>query len=227
MSQAYWRGAAQDEAMQDEHGFVWKAMLDTIDTDLSGTRVLDVGCNRGGFLRVLVDHSRIGEGFGFDPASGAIEDARRLAGGRPLHYECGDAVPAGWGDFDVAFSHEVLYLLHDLPAHAQDVFAVLKPGASYYAVEGVHTNSPRMAEWHARSVEELHLPPLYDIDAVARTFSEAGFDVALARMSFDFIPASRHTSCGRTEHHDPIGQIDWLDYYYNHKLLLRFTRPAL
>ena len=50
MSTSYWRGAAEDEAMQDEHRFVWTAMLDTIDVDLAGTRVLDVGCNRAGFL---------------------------------------------------------------------------------------------------------------------------------------------------------------------------------
>ncbi|MGO9696993.1 MAG: hypothetical protein ACLPYO_25315, partial [Mycobacterium sp.] len=84
MSTTYWRGAAEDEAMQDEHRFAWKAMLDTIDVDLAGTRVLDVGCNRGGFLRLLADDCRIKEGFGYDPAAGAIEDARRLAGTRPL-----------------------------------------------------------------------------------------------------------------------------------------------
>ena len=40
MSQRYWQGAAADEAMQDEHAFIWKAMLETIDVDLAG---LDVG----------------------------------------------------------------------------------------------------------------------------------------------------------------------------------------
>jgi len=30
--------------MQDEHGFIWRSMLDTIDFDLPGTRVLDAGC---------------------------------------------------------------------------------------------------------------------------------------------------------------------------------------
>jgi predicted rRNA methylase YqxC with S4 and FtsJ domains len=52
MSQIYWQGAAADEAMQDEHAFLWKAMLETIDVDLAGKRVLDAGCNRGGFLRL-------------------------------------------------------------------------------------------------------------------------------------------------------------------------------
>src|SRR5207248_6325878 len=114
MSGAYGRGAAADEAMQDEHGFIWLAMLETIDVDLAGKRVLDAGCNRGGFLRLLADRSGIAEGWGFDPAAGAIADARRLAGERRLTFEAADAVPAGWRDFDVAFSHEVLYLLDDL-----------------------------------------------------------------------------------------------------------------
>ena len=108
MSTTYWRGAAKDKEMQLEHGFIWRAMLDTIDVDLAGKRVLDAGCNRGGFLRQLVDQSEIAEGFGYDPASGAIEDARRLAGRRPLHFEAADTVPSGWNGFDAAFSHEVL-----------------------------------------------------------------------------------------------------------------------
>jgi hypothetical protein len=37
-SASYWESRAEDEAMQDEHGFIWRAMLDTIDVDLSGTR---------------------------------------------------------------------------------------------------------------------------------------------------------------------------------------------
>src|SRR5690606_13099138 len=80
----YWRSAAEDAAMQDEHGFIWLAMLDTIDVDLAGTRVLDAGCNRGGVLRLLADTRGIAEGLGYDPAAGAIDDARRLAGDRPL-----------------------------------------------------------------------------------------------------------------------------------------------
>jgi len=32
--------------MQDEHAFIWRAMLETIDIDLAGRRVLDAGCNR-------------------------------------------------------------------------------------------------------------------------------------------------------------------------------------
>ena len=187
----YWQSAAEDEAMQDEHGFVWKAMLDTIDADLAGTRVLDAGCNRGGFLRLLSDACAIAEGRGYDPASGAIDDARRLAGDRPLHFEVADAVPDGWGSFDVAFSHEVLYLLHDLAAHADTIFDSLAPGGAYYAVMGVHTGSPLMVDWHRANVEALHLPKLYDVDEVAGVFAAAGFEVAAARLAIGFVPAAR------------------------------------
>ena len=220
MSRAYWCGPADDEAMQEEHAFIWEAMLETIDIDLAGKRVLDAGCNRGGFLRLLTDTRAIAEGFGYDPAMGAVEDARRLAGGRPLRFEASDTVPTGCSGFDVAFSHEMLYLLHDLDPHARGIFAALSPGGVYYAVIGVHAASPLMAEWHRGNAQELHLPELYDIDEVIASFEGAGFDGAAARLAVRFVPAATHG------HHSHAKVLDWLDYYYDRKLMLRFQRPV-
>jgi SAM-dependent methyltransferase len=217
MSQTYWQGAAADEAMQADHAFIWKAMLETVDSDLAGKRVLDAGCNRGGFLRLLADQCGIAEGLGYDPASGAIEDARRLAGKRPLQFEVADTVPGAWRGFDAAFSHEVLYLVHDLPAHARAIFGALVPGGVYYAVMGVHAASPLMAAWHRANAKELRLPDLYDIDDVVATFQAAGFEVAAARLAIDFVPTASHG------HHGQGRVLGWLDYYYNQKLLLRFS----
>jgi SAM-dependent methyltransferase len=214
----YWRSATEDEAMQDEHGFIWRAMLDTIDVDLAHQRVLDAGCNRGGFLRLLADGYGIAEGFGYDPASGAIEDAQRLAGGRPLHFEASSSVPEAWTGLDVAFSHEVLYLLADLASHAAGIHRSLGPGGMYFAVMGVHTGSPLMVEWHRANREELQLPPLYDVDDVISTFRRAGFDASVARLALRFVPVA-----GRGQHHE-IRSLDWLAYYHHHKLLLRFSR---
>ena len=222
MSSSYWRGAAEDEAMEDEHGFIWKAMLDTVDSDLSERRVLDAGCNRGGFLRLLVDTAGIAEGYGYDPAPGAITDARRLAGDRPLTFEVADTVPDGWDDFDVAFSHEVLYLLEDLPAHAAGLFGALKPGGSYFAVMGVHAGSPMMSAWHAESAVELSLPRLYQLDEVARDFEYAGFSVSVANLKLGFVPVSAH----RHGHDHRSDLLAWLDYYSREKVLFRFTRPS-
>jgi len=222
MSTSYWRGAAEDEAMQDEHGFIWKAMLDTMDTDLAGKRVLDAGCNRGGFLRLLADTARIAEGYGYDPATDAIADARRLAGDRPLTFEIAQTVPDGWGEFDMAFSHEVLYVLKDLVAHAAGLFAALKPNGSYFAVMGVHEESPMMSAWHAESAVGLDLPRLYKLDEVARVFEDAGFSVSVANLKLGFVPVSAH----RHGHDHRRDLLAWLDYYTREKVLLRFTRPS-
>jgi SAM-dependent methyltransferase len=222
MRSSYWRGAAEDGTMQDEHGFIWKAMLDTIETDLAGRRVLDAGCNRGGFLRLLVDAEGAAEGYGYDPAPGAITDARRLADDRPLTFEVADTVPDGWGDFDVAFSHEVLYLLQDLPAHAAALFRALKPGGTYLAVMGVHRGSPMMSAWHAECAVELGLPQLYELDQVVRVFEDAGFSVSVANLKLGFVPVSAH----RHGHDHRRDLFAWLDYYSREKVMLRFTRPS-
>jgi SAM-dependent methyltransferase len=221
MSTSYWRGAVEDEAMQDEHGFIWKAMLDTIDTDLAAKRVLDAGCNRGGFLRLLVDAAGIAEGYGYDPASGAIADACRLAGDRPLTFEVADTVPKEWSGFDVAFSHEVLYLLEDLPTHAAGLFGALKAGGSYFAVMGVHAQSPLMSAWYAEVAVELGLPRLYDLDEVVGVFGDTGFSVSVASLKMGFVPVAAQPH-GHDHRKDLLA---WLDYYTREKVLLRFTRP--
>jgi SAM-dependent methyltransferase len=217
METTYWQSAADDEAMQDEHLFIWRAMLETIDVDLSGTRVLDAGCNRGGFLRILADTHNIAEGMGYDPATGAIDDARRMAGQRPLRFETGSSVPEEWREFDVAFSHEVLYLLPDLVPHARAIHRSLRPGGVYFAVMGVHTRSPLMVEWHGVNAEKLGLPPLYDVDDVITTFLDNGFEASVAQLAIGFVPI---TALG---HHGEGGALDWLTYYSNEKVLFRFT----
>lgn len=221
VSEPYWRGATEDEAMQEEHGFLWRALLDTMDIDLAGARVLDAGCNRGGFLRLLVDESGIAAGYGYDPASGAIDDARRLAGQRPLTFETAVTVPAGWAEFDAAFSHEVLYLLHDLASHAGATYAALEPGAPYFAVMGVHAGSRLMSAWHGSAASELALPRLYDLDEVVEVFDGAGFEVSVARLQVRFVPISAR----RGGHEHRRGLMDWLDYYGRDKVVFRFTRP--
>jgi len=224
----YWRSATEDEAMQDAHRFVWKAMLDTIDVDLAGTRVLDAGCNRGGFLCLVSDACGIAEGRGYDPASSAIDDARRLAGPRPLRFEVADTVPAGWERFDVAFSHEVLYLIHDLAAHADAIFAALVPGGSYYAVMGVHAGSPLQVDWHRAHADELQLPDLYNIDDVAGVFGACGFAVSAARLKIGFVPAWEHSVERAGSPTDAAPELmRRMEYYNEHKLLLCFQRPRL
>ena len=91
----------------------------------------------------------------------------------------------------------MLYLLHDLSAHARAMFGALVPGGVYYAVMGVHIASPLMAEWHRANADELHLPELYDIDEVVTVFEAAGFHAAAARLAIRFVPTAGHGHHGR------------------------------
>jgi hypothetical protein len=130
-------------------------------------------------------------------------------------------VPSGWGAFDAAFSHEVLYLLPDLAGHAAAIFSALRPGAPYFAAMGVHAGSRLMSEWHAVSANDLGLPPLRHLDEVALVFEGAGFDVAVGRLRLGFVPVSTLRP-GPDERRDLMA---WLDYYSLDKMLFRFTRP--
>lgn len=216
MSEQYWQNASADEAMQPAHAFVWEAMLETAGIDLVGKRILDVGCNRGGFLRLVADRYDIAVGFGYDPAASAIENARALAGRRRLEFSSADTIPLEWRPIDVAFSHEVLYLLHDPAAHAQEIQRTLAPGGIYYATLGVHQGSPLMTAWHGANRQRLDLPKLYAVDDIIEAFDAAGFDVSLARLAIRYLPAS----------HAPRPALDWLEYYCDHKVILRLLRPA-
>ena len=203
--------------MEEEHGFLWQALLDTVDRDLAGARVLDVGCNRGGLLRLVADRWPIAEGAGYDPAAAAVEDAVARTGDRPLRFAVAETVPAGWSGFDVAFSHEVLYLLDDLAGHARALHGALGPGGVYYAVLGVHSGSPLMADWHRASAAALGLPPLRAVDDVLDCFTAAGFGTAVGRLALGFVPRAAHGAGGGR-------MLDWLAYYHEQKLVLRFTR---
>jgi hypothetical protein len=89
------------------------------------------------------------------------------------------------------------------------------PGGVYYAVMGVHAASPGIAEWHASNAQRLHLPPLYTLDEVIGAFASVGFVAAVSRLKMGFVPVSGHAPSF------PAG----LDYFYDHKVMLRFTTP--
>ena len=63
----------------------------------------------------------------------------------------------------------------------------------------------------------LLLPPLYALDDVTAAFTTVGFAAAVSRLKVGFIPASRDHAPSF-----PAG----LDYFYEHKVMLRFTKLA-
>ncbi len=209
-----------EAAMEDIHTPFWRHFISVIsDQDLTGRTVLDFGCSRGGFLRLLYDLRSFDKGVGMDMASHSIEEARQAAGERPLSFHVGSDPRACEKRFDIAFSYEVIYLLQDLSEHARQMREALGEGGVYYAVTGCHTESPL---WNKRKdvivSNSTTQVPSYSPDDYIDAFAGNGFNVNLRRFGFnDFAPPPSN----RKFH---PGIMDALTYNAEEKILFRFSK---
>ncbi|QDJ12241.1 methyltransferase family protein (plasmid) [Roseomonas mucosa] len=210
----------REPAMEESHRPFWRHFIETVpEADFSTRDVLDFGCNRGGFLRLLHALKPFRSGTGIDIAEASIRAAQAMAGTAPLEFAVAtDLSP--WKDrFDVAFSYEVIYLLPDLASHAAAIHAALRPGGIYYAVTGCHTDGPL---WPAlrEQIGTTTSAPVQDRspDDYAAGFTAAGFEVSVRRFDFDgFVPATKD------RRYFPR-LTDAVDYYTRDKLLFRMVR---
>jgi SAM-dependent methyltransferase len=202
------------------HAPIWRRMADvSVPNDLSASTVLDYGCNQGGFLRLLYDNHPFKSAVGIDIARESVARAELLKGQRPIEYKVTDRAQSLGRTFDYAFSHEVVYLLPDLAAHAHDIKAALRGGGTYIAAMGCHTDSSLWPRWRTLIAETSSIQ-LYDhsLEDVSKAFTEAGFTVSVRPLALDaFMPVT-------------IGSAyfpkvtDQLRYYSEEKVLFRFVR---
>jgi SAM-dependent methyltransferase len=214
------RSQVDEDAMGAAHAPIWRRMIDVAaPTDLSRSTVLDYGCNQGGFLRLLYDRHPFRSAIGIDIARESVERAELLKGHRPIDYRLGDQAAALGQTFDLAFSHEVIYLLPDVAAHARDIKTALRPGGAYVAAMGCHTDSSLWPRWRALIAESSSIP-IYDhsLEEVSKAFTETGFSVSVRPLALDaFMPFT-------------IGSayfpkvVDQLRYYSSDKVVFRFVR---
>ena len=213
------RNPADEEAMGAAHTPIWRHMIDvSVSDDLRDATVLDYGCNQGGFLRMLYDRHPFRAGVGLDIARESVARAELLKRQRPIEYRAGSIAADLGHSFDFAFSHEVLYLLPDLSVHAADMKEALRPGGTYVAAVGCHTDSAVWPKWR-KLIAETSSIPIYDhsLDRVAKAFSDAGFTVSVRPLALDAIMP---VTVGR-EYFPKI--VDQLRYYSQDKVLFRFV----
>ncbi|MEL5439178.1 MULTISPECIES: class I SAM-dependent methyltransferase [Serratia] len=216
----WYRDPRAEEAMADGHAPIWRHLIGLVpENELSGVKVLDFGCNQGGFLRLLYQLRPFQQGLGVDIARRSVDEANRLKGHLPVVYQT-DTRLNGWDDhFDIAFSHEVIYLIDDIAQHAADILRVLKPGGVYYAVTGCHTGNPLWPQWRERVAAETHtVVQDRSLADYARIFSAAGFQVSARRLGFTgFVP------------YEPDGWMPdiaaAIDYYWHTKTVFRLVKP--
>ncbi len=214
------RNPADEEAMGAVHAPIWRRMIDvSAPQDLSASTVLDYGCNQGGFLRLLYDRNPFRTAVGIDIARESVARAELLKGHRPIEYRVADRAAALDRTFDLAFSHEVIYLLPDLAAHARDMQAALRPGGAYVAVMGCHTDSSVWPRWRAL-IAETSTIPIHDhsLEDVAQAFAAAGFVVSVRPLALD---AFMQVTIGSAYFPKIVDQIR---YYSADKVLFRFVR---
>lgn len=212
----------EENAMEDDHAYMWRRMIETIaEPVLTDKSVLDFGCNQGGFLRELWKLRPFKSGVGVDIATESVKIAEERKPDAALSYKTPDYLDSCGQVFDLAFSHEVLYLLPDLAAHAATIKGALKPGGSYYAAIGCHTDNPQWDNWVKLISEYSNVTvQSYSPDDYARAFFDEGFRVtARPFLLDDFILIK--------ENNDYFPKLnDSLDYHTKHKLLFRFIAPS-
>lgn len=211
---------SEEDSMTDEHVWIWQEMINIIpQPDLSSVRVLDIGCNQGGFLRKLYDQRPFASGVGIDIARDRVALANAAKGDRPLQYVA-SSQPEDAGDgFDLAFSHEVIYLIEDLQAHARQVGKVLKTGGHYDAVTCCHADSPLWAKWRPKIAQFSNVGvPNHSVADIASAFRSEGFEVSISRfLANSFIPTEPPTDYFPTD-------IKRLDTYTKWKLCFRCVK---
>jgi SAM-dependent methyltransferase len=206
--------------MAADHDHLWTCMINhVVEQDLSRSKILDYGCNQGRFLKKLHAMRPFLEGVGVDVVSDPVAEANKETTHQPVSYYDVSALSNYEGHFDMAFSHEVLYLLDDLKVHAELIGKSLKPGGVYYAAIGCHTENPDWDRW-AKMISEYSNIPVqnYSLNDYADAFFDAGFRVSARSYRFDgFVPLKKNND------YFPLVR-DSLDYHDRHKVLFRFVK---
>lgn len=208
-----WDSTEGEMGMEAGHEPSWQAFIDHMQEDsLKGLSVLDYGCNRGGFLRLLHQKKPYASALGVDIAADSLADAESRKGGIPASFALTKELRGKRGAFDIAFSHEVVYLLPDLKDHAREMHEVLKPGGVYYIAIGEYAENPLWERWKkVVSGFSPVAPQTYSLQDIAKAFQDQGFEVSVRRLVCDgFLPYD--ASDGKYLH-NPMELIDFMTRY--------------
>jgi len=165
----------------------WGKVIEKIsEKEFAQSDILDFGCNRGGFLRLLHKVNPFKRAVGIDIAVSSVAHANQQLSGEPIEYKVVDDLGLMSDTFDIATSYEVIYLLPDLQRHARDMKKVLRKGGVYYAATGCHTDCQQWKKCHEQLLVDTNLKPFdYSLDDYRSAFMKEGFEVSAVRLQFD------------------------------------------
>jgi SAM-dependent methyltransferase len=218
----WFREENEEEGMYEDHAYLWEHLIEAVgEHDYSQKTVFDYGCNRGGFLKTLFQSRRFKKGIGADIAELSLAVAKRRHADLPVDFIFPHQLDRYENSVDIAFSHEVLYLISNLDEHAEAISRVLKRNGVYYAAIGCHTGNHLWPRWRGLIMESTSLPVFdYSLDDYARAFWKSGFRVDMRSYRItDFILIKPDNP------YFPSAS-DSLNYHTAVKTIIRATRIA-
>jgi SAM-dependent methyltransferase len=216
----WFREEDEEEGMFEDHAYLWKHLINVVGKlDYSQKTVCDYGCNRGGFLKTLFQSMRFKRGIGVDIAELSLAVARRRHSDLPVDFIFPHQMDRYANGVDVAFSHEVLYLISNLDEHAEAISRILKSRGVYFAAIGCHTGNPLWPSWRELIKRSTRLPVFdYCLDDYARAFWKSGFRVEMRPYEInDFVLIKPNNP-----YFPSVG--DSLNYHASVKTIIRATR---
>lgn len=212
-----------DLSMEENHenGFFWQEVKEqVIDIDLTQKKVLDFGCNRGGFLRYIYGSMPFSAAVGVDITTQSIQIANDLKKDLPAEYFALSNIDSLDTDFDCAVSTAVIYLIEDIADHARQIYERLKPGGIYFATHPDYISEPAYQVTQQKIDEFAAVKCAQnDLNTIIAAFEGAGFEVNLKRtVPQDYFSVSGDGSWYGT----PLKQIEFL---LNRRYAFRCVKP--
>lgn len=145
------------ELFNEHNRHVLIEALNHLEIELSGQRILDVGCGYGNWLRSFVDiGAEADKCFGIDLSASRIDVARQKNSLINYQEQSLFSLPFNESDFDIVFQSVVFSSILDTTSRiacATEMKRVLKNNGLLIWLDLIHTKSP---ELHAFKKSEVH-----------------------------------------------------------------------
>ena len=170
---------AEDILLEKRNLHFWRALLGHIQADRAidaGSTILDVGCHRGGLLKLAIDRFKPASVIGIEP----LKQARTAAQLFSFQGHVQILSEKEWSrisdtSVDILLSHEVLPFFDDLKFISKQMRRVLKPGGFAYMVSGCHTENPIWPRWKEELESQGHIVYDYSPLELMNEICMAGF----------------------------------------------------
>ncbi|MCU1356896.1 MAG: hypothetical protein JWM89_2314 [Acidimicrobiales bacterium] len=195
------------------------------DTDLTGARVVEVGCGRGGNLWLLRRSYEVAQVIGVDIAHKSVVFCRDRMPESNAAFIHGDAeqVPVGSGIADAVVSVETSCTYPDIESFFRDVARILKVGGQFLYTD---LHDVRLIEPFVATLASLGLELTYQRDITANVQASRRDRAARQKLAFGDHDSADAAAMKEFVGVDGSELFDLLASDLSSYVILRFTKTA-